>query len=417
MAVDPPAPQFDQVLIEVQSIQVHRAQSGDDGWVTIVEEPQTFDLLRIAEVRRLLGERLVEPGTYTKIRFTVSRATVVMAGREFDVKVPSESISLIRPFRIEEGKTTIILLDFNGERSLVVNGNDRYVLKPVVRVLAREPEVVTRSRDEERPSTDKQIDDENRGEPAPTPDAIEGEGVIRQVAGDSATIGNKKVQITHETEVDGQLQSGDRVKVRGDLQAEGSFIATKIESDDRRAELEGILESMSPTLWAVNGQRVRLTVNIEITGVASVGSQVRVQGTRQSNGTILALKIEVKRRVRALGEDGGQEPPDRQGDANPIGEDRDALEPTPSPSPTIASGPTDVTDIKATPELHRVLLGGTIQGISDNRLRVEGRTVVINDRTKVEGTPMLGLKVRIEGVERSNGTILATRVIVARTGN
>ena len=251
--------------------------------------------------------------------------------------------------------------------------------------------------------------------PTPTPHVIEGEGVIRSVSRGSVTIGNKKVQITEDTVVDEQLQSGDRVKVSGDLQSDGSFIATKIESDNRRVQLEGTLESMSPAIWTVDGQRVRLTADTRISGEASEGSKVKVVGTRQSNGTVLALKIAITVHDRALEESGGQEPPDTRGDGDHSMEDGDKTSTTQSLSPTAVPRATHVTDITATPEPHPVKLEGLIQGIQDNRLRVAGRTVVITNRTIVEGTPTLGLQVRIEGVEQSNGTIQATRVVVVTT--
>lgn len=138
-AVDPPPPEVEKVLIEVAKIEAHLVAGPDSQWVTITPEPQTFDLLRIATVQRFLGEQEVKPGTYTRVRFQINAATVVAGGRQYQAKIPSGTLSLTRPFRVVEGQTTVVFLDFDGARSLLASGQGKYILTPEIRVLVREP--------------------------------------------------------------------------------------------------------------------------------------------------------------------------------------------------------------------------------------------------------------------------------------
>ena len=51
-----------------------------------------------------------------------------------DAKLPSNKIQFARSFQVEAGKITELLLDFEGDRSLVVTGNGEYIFKPVVKL-------------------------------------------------------------------------------------------------------------------------------------------------------------------------------------------------------------------------------------------------------------------------------------------
>ena len=109
----------------VSQIEIHRSSGSESGWLEIVSHPVTFDLLKIAEVQAYLGSQDVPEGTYTQLRFIITSATVV-DGESHSVSIPSDKLRIVRPFQVEEGETTIILLDFDGIQSLHITGSSGY---------------------------------------------------------------------------------------------------------------------------------------------------------------------------------------------------------------------------------------------------------------------------------------------------
>ncbi len=140
VVTDPPAPEaIDSLVVQVAKIEAHLAAGSNSRWVTLVEEPQSFDLIELAEgVQKNLGSQAVDAGTYTQIRVTITRATVTVDGAEYDVSVPSGTLKFVRPFKVEADETKAIILDFDGKRSIDVNGTGEYVLKPTANLLVPE---------------------------------------------------------------------------------------------------------------------------------------------------------------------------------------------------------------------------------------------------------------------------------------
>lgn len=136
-----------KALITISMVQVHK--SGDAmgnstnntnattevGWITVVSEPQTFDLIAIKDVKEFLGSQTLEPGQYTQIRLTVEKAVVTIDDVEHDLTVPSTKLKLIHPFAIEAGKNTTLTLDFDAQKSITSTGSGKYNLRPTVKVI------------------------------------------------------------------------------------------------------------------------------------------------------------------------------------------------------------------------------------------------------------------------------------------
>lgn len=132
---DLPNPAITAVEIVAEQVQVHSASTGE--WITVVEEPVTFDLIAVAGIEEVLGSGTLEPGEYTQIRLTITSTTLTVDGEQIEATVPGETLRIVRPFTIEAGETTIATLDFNAEKSVVAQGTGRYLLKPVVTLLVR----------------------------------------------------------------------------------------------------------------------------------------------------------------------------------------------------------------------------------------------------------------------------------------
>jgi PKD repeat protein len=108
------------------------------GWQTIVNTSQTFDLIALQNVTKLLAEHNLTAGKYTQIRLTVVSATITInisgAIEDHNLTVPSESIKLIHPFTITKNETTILTLDFDVDRSIHETGNGKFMLKPTIKI-------------------------------------------------------------------------------------------------------------------------------------------------------------------------------------------------------------------------------------------------------------------------------------------
>ncbi|MEX0680506.1 MAG: DUF4382 domain-containing protein [Balneolales bacterium] len=137
---DAPA-NYDEVNIFIERVDVNNT-TGDEGWETISEPNQSYDLLTLTNgVFEVIADTELEVGTYPQIRLVVSRDanTVVIDGTEHGLFVPSGAetgVKLNVNAEIREGIVYTLLLDFDALRSVVMTGqaqNPEYILKPVIR--------------------------------------------------------------------------------------------------------------------------------------------------------------------------------------------------------------------------------------------------------------------------------------------
>jgi len=65
---------------------------------------------------------------------------VTVDGESITAEVPSEKLKIVRPFSVEAGVKTVLTLDFDGEKSLILRGKDvttgkkTALFKPVVKL-------------------------------------------------------------------------------------------------------------------------------------------------------------------------------------------------------------------------------------------------------------------------------------------
>ncbi len=128
------------VTIAEEGVEVHKAgDNGDDGgWIPISINTGTFDLLLIQGVEEVLAVEAVAVGKYTQIRMNIVKVEVTYLedGVETIVEatLPSGQLKFVRPFEVVEGESTILLLDFDADKSLTVTGNGTIIFKPVVKL-------------------------------------------------------------------------------------------------------------------------------------------------------------------------------------------------------------------------------------------------------------------------------------------
>jgi hypothetical protein len=120
-------------------VEVNRAEGPSPvGWETVVSEPQTFDLVQVTGVEAILGSGQLEPGRYNQIRLNIEKAVITIDEEEKAASVPSGRLRLVGTFVLVAGETTIVTLDFDAAKSVVLRGNMDPLLKPVVRLLVRQ---------------------------------------------------------------------------------------------------------------------------------------------------------------------------------------------------------------------------------------------------------------------------------------
>lgn len=138
---DAPIDSADAVNVNIERVEVNR--TGDpDGWVTLNETQQTYDLLSLANgATAVIGSAALEAGTYPQIRLILAEQghSVEVDGNVYDMRVPSGAqtgVKLNINAEIEEDIEYVVLLDFDASRSVVQAGSSEqvpYLLKPVVK--------------------------------------------------------------------------------------------------------------------------------------------------------------------------------------------------------------------------------------------------------------------------------------------
>lgn len=132
---------LESLYVTISSVELHMAaqeqeQNENYGWILFSEEEKTFDIMSLDStqgLKDLLGEKTLETGKYTQIRFEVKEVKAVINGEEFDVEVPSDKLKIVSNFEVIAGKETEMIIDFSPE-SVIKSGNT-YKLKPVLKLL------------------------------------------------------------------------------------------------------------------------------------------------------------------------------------------------------------------------------------------------------------------------------------------
>lgn len=154
---DAPAPEYQAVYVTIAEIQVHRADSAEGDWISILTPDATFNLLELINGSLdPVGDAGLESGTYTQMRIILGKTPdseqnilghahpyanylVTAAGTEQELKVPGayqSGIKILHTFTVDPGLTTDLVLDFDALRSVVRAGRSgRWLLKPVMKTV------------------------------------------------------------------------------------------------------------------------------------------------------------------------------------------------------------------------------------------------------------------------------------------
>jgi len=159
----PPREEITSILVTVaeNSVEVHQAvaeqeqeqtgegeqnqeqeqqqeQQGEGVWLTLamLESASQFDLLEIRGLEEILAVGELEAGKYTQIRIAVASVQVKFGDDEEyqAAEVSGGELKFVRPFDVVEGETTVLLLDFDADKSVNVTGQGKVHVKPVAKL-------------------------------------------------------------------------------------------------------------------------------------------------------------------------------------------------------------------------------------------------------------------------------------------
>jgi hypothetical protein len=131
------------VFVTVDGVSIH-SEAGEWQDLPLKENPFVVDLLAYTngETAEIVPPVKLLPGKYTQLRLSVKEASLRVLNpdqttEDFPIEVPSGNLKTDQPFEITaDGKGFIdIIIDFDLSQSLVVTGNGKYKLKPVLHIV------------------------------------------------------------------------------------------------------------------------------------------------------------------------------------------------------------------------------------------------------------------------------------------
>jgi len=131
------------VFITIDEVSIHSA-NGNWQVLPMTTTPFIVDLLEFTdgETTQIVPPVVIPPGTYTQLRMSVKEASLRVTNpdqttEDFSVDVPSDNLKTDAPFTVDLLNRGYIdmVIDFDLSQSLVVTGNGKYKLKPVLHIV------------------------------------------------------------------------------------------------------------------------------------------------------------------------------------------------------------------------------------------------------------------------------------------
>jgi hypothetical protein len=135
---DDPA-NYEEVVIDVQDIRINYSSDSSNGWQSLTNvNTGSYDVLKLVNDNdTLLADAELNPGRIQQIRLILgSNNYVKIDGVQYNLTTPSAQQSGLKlniHQDVNAGITYKLLLDFDAARSIVRTGNNKYILKPVIR--------------------------------------------------------------------------------------------------------------------------------------------------------------------------------------------------------------------------------------------------------------------------------------------
>ena len=221
---DPPPADVVSAVVYLTGIEAHLVSDNSSEWIEILDAPPKFDLMTVIGVAEILGSTNVTAGKYTQIRMNVDKVEVeTTAGDNFTAEVPSEKLKIVRSFNVTPGMTTILTLDFDGEKSVII-GKNKVLFKPTVKLFIEEGVKKAKEGAEEE---DKDEEEE-----------LEFEGTINSINGTTWTMtigGESRTVDVSGAVIEGEAAAGLDAEVKGTV-VDDTIVASEVEIKEAEEE-------------------------------------------------------------------------------------------------------------------------------------------------------------------------------------
>jgi hypothetical protein len=152
---DSPYSDAKALLVTFSEVSAHKSETEGRTNLTFADAAtsRTCDLKKLQSgAQDILGVGTLPAGHYTMIRLVVSSAALYFdnpaegpacaptvatpAGRSASLTIPSGEVKLNREFDVAAAGATTVLIDFDGDKSVVELGNGGYRMTPVIGVIS-----------------------------------------------------------------------------------------------------------------------------------------------------------------------------------------------------------------------------------------------------------------------------------------
>lgn len=137
----PPEYEVSSVMVTVSEVKVQRAGAEEEegGWISLgLTGTNPFDLLQIEGLEHVLSVAEVEAGDYSRIHLIIEKVDVTLEGEGevavMPVVVFSDAFKFDHPFEVVADKITVLLFDFEVDRSVVVSEEGKVTVKPIAKI-------------------------------------------------------------------------------------------------------------------------------------------------------------------------------------------------------------------------------------------------------------------------------------------
>ncbi|MEK7282083.1 MAG: DUF5666 domain-containing protein [Chloroflexota bacterium] len=185
-------------------------------------------------------------------------------------------------------------------------------------------------------------------------------GIIESMGSDAWVIGGKTFKVDAATSLDGGLAVGVLAQVEFVTMADGSLLATEIETDEEEDQFTGVIQSISTDTWVIGGKTFKVNAQTKLDEGLLVGVQVRVEFVTKADGSLEAIEIETEQ-----------------------AEDR---------------------------------FNGVVQTIGADSWVIGGKTFKVNAATRFESGLAVSINARVRFITLADSSTLATRIQVDKSG-
>jgi hypothetical protein len=130
------------IWVKVSEVEIHKATA--DQWISAnITGPNPFDLLTLKAggIQQVLATANIMAGKYTQIRMTIEEVKVELNndGNLRPATLPSGKLKFVQPFEVKDWNTTVLLFDFDAEKSVNITGSGKITVKPVIKLIVEKP--------------------------------------------------------------------------------------------------------------------------------------------------------------------------------------------------------------------------------------------------------------------------------------